>query len=162
MGTGKSTVGPIVAEMFSRPFYDLDKFISQKERKSISEIFTESGEEYFRKLESEIIAELSLLENVVIAVGGGALISEANRRVISQRGVIFCLAAQPETIVKRLDGCDDRPLLNSSYKLERVNELLKLRKAAYDKSSYMIDTSRLTPLEVATEIKRLFLRDEAV
>jgi shikimate kinase len=102
MGTGKTTIGRIVADLLGWPFYDLDKIISRRDNRNISEIFAESGEAYFRGLESLVIDELRLLESAVITVGGGAFISDNNRLKMAENGVIFCLTAEPEIIVKRL------------------------------------------------------------
>jgi shikimate kinase len=160
MGTGKTTVGRIVADLLGWTFYDLDKIISRRDNRSISEIFAESGEAYFRELESLVIDELRLLENAVIAVGGGAFISDDNRLKMAENGVIFCLTAEPEEIVRRLADKNDRPLLSVSQKLERINKLMSARKAVYDKSSYTIDTTKLTPAEIAGEIERIFMKNK--
>ena len=160
MGTGKTTVGRIVADLMGRPFFDVDKIISQRDSRNISEIFAESGEEYFRKLESLVIDDLSLLEDAVIAVGGGTFISDDNRLKMAENGMIFCLTAEPVIIATRLENKNDRPLLNVSRKLEHISELMSARKPVYDKSSYTIDTSGLTPAEIAGEIERIFMENE--
>jgi shikimate kinase len=160
MGTGKTTVGRIVADLLGWPIYDLDKIISKRDNRNISEIFAESGKAYFRTLESLIIDELHSLENAIIAVGGGALINHDNKLKMTRNGILFCLTAKPEIIAQRLADVSDRPLLNVPRKLERIKELLNDRKSIYDKSSYVIDTTELTPAEVAGKIERIFLKHE--
>ena len=84
MASGKSTIGPIVANTLGWEFYDLDKEIEKRERKTIPDIFKENGEKYFRKLEIEVLKELSTGNSLIISLGGGALTNQLNRKIIKQ------------------------------------------------------------------------------
>ncbi len=91
MGTGKSTVGQLVAAKLGHEFVDMDTLIEQREGRPIPRIFAESGEPYFRQLEAAVCKELATRSGLVIATGGGALVSEPNLRVMEQSGLVICL-----------------------------------------------------------------------
>jgi len=103
-------------------------------------------------LETEMIKKLSERNNIVISTGGGAVVRQENVDVLKKNGVIVCLTAKPETIVRRTGNSDDRPLLQVEDPLEKIKELLNFRKLFYEKADIMIDTEGKTPLHIAEEI----------
>ena len=107
-GTGKTSVGQALSKRLGWEFVDTDQLITDSTNKSIPEIFTECGEQYFRKLESDILALASKKEAQVISTGGGAPMDANNRRVMENTGLIICLEAKPETIHERLSDEDNR------------------------------------------------------
>lgn len=158
MATGKSTVGRELARQLSFDVADTDDLIEERAGKSISDIFSEDGEEALRNLESEIAQEVSNLTGHVIITGGGIVLREANIQALKKAGPIFCLTASPEVILQRTQGTSHRPLLQTPDPLGRIRELLQIREPFYDSSDYMIDTSAMTILEVVEWIMDM-LRD---
>jgi 3-dehydroquinate synthase len=152
MGTGKSAVGRVVAQRLGRKFVDMDNAIVLRAGKPIPRIFAEYGESAFRALESEVCAELSEQENLVIATGGGALVNADNRRTMTDSGTVVCLNASPDEILRRVGGDDSRPLLNVPDPRARIEELLEVRRAAYQAIPWQIDTTALSIDEVAEQV----------
>jgi shikimate kinase len=157
MGTGKTTVGKMLAEDYGLGFVDTDELIEKKAGdRRISEIFEKSGEAYFRKIEKDVIRDVSLRENVVISTGGGATADKENLSLFKKKSIIICLTARPEVILERIRKEEGiRPLLSVEDPLKRIKDLLDIRREAYMKSDIIIDTSDLTPGEVAERIKAL-------
>ncbi len=156
MGAGKSTVGRIIARALGMRFVDLDEEIEKKAGMSIPEIFSKYGEEHFRDIESEIIKEVSSLSNAVIVTGGGAVIREENRKMLRENGVIVYLHVEPEEAFRRLKDDTSRPLLRVENPLQRIKELMDKRKEFYRDNDFEVDTTGLSPEEVAEEvIKRI-------
>ncbi len=154
MGTGKTSVGKIVAAKLKREFVDMDAVIQAREGSSIRAIFEARGEAYFRAREAELCTELGSRENLVIATGGGALLNPGNRAAFADARVV-CLDATAETILARLSGATDRPLLASADSRRRVDELLLARRDAYAQLKFHIDTTEKTIEQVAEEIIEL-------
>lgn len=114
-GSGKSTIGALLSKELLRPFVDTDELIEEKAGRTIPDIFSKFGEEYFRKLESEVIAETSKKTGLVVATGGGAVLKKENVKNLSQNGKIFFLDRPLEQIVPTAD----RPLSNSELSLKK-------------------------------------------
>jgi shikimate kinase len=152
MGTGKSTVGRVLAGQLQMPFYDLDELIEQESGLSISTIFREQGEAVFRVLERSVVCRLAELKGCVIATGGGTIVDPENLRRLRAHGDIICLTAAPERILERTRGMEHRPLLWHADKLERIREVMRVRAPIYAQVGEPIDTTDLTVEEVATLI----------
>ncbi len=121
MGSGKSTIGPILANTIGYEFADLDKLIEQAAGISVGSIFREKGEAYFRSLERSCIAQVSLLPRTVISLGGGTMVDADNSRVIIATGIVVYLKITPDQIFRRLHFRTDRPLLTNAEG-ERLGE----------------------------------------
>lgn len=148
MGTGKTTVGQLVADRLGRPFIDTDAEIVHRMGMSVPEIFAKEGEAGFRHIERRLCRFLSAGRGLVIATGGGMLVDAGNRDVMLASGVVVCLTATPEAILERLkDENDERPLLRGDWRA-----LLEQRRAAYAAIPIQIDTTGKTPAQVAQEI----------
>ena len=152
MGTGKTEVGRILAQKLSYTLVDADTEIEKEQKTTITEIFKQYGEPKFRDIESDVIKRLSELGKAVISTGGGAVLRQENMDNLRKKGVIICLGASPETILKRTSNNNDRPLLQVEDPLKKIKELLEFRMPYYEKADIMIDTENKTPLEVADEI----------
>jgi shikimate kinase len=152
MGTGKSSVGKILAGKLGWQFYDIDEIIEHEVGTSIAEIFSKRGEEYFRKLEANVVKLLSVLDESVISCGGGVVLFEKNMDELEINGIVVCLTASAEKIFKRTGKTKNRPLLNVEDPVTKIKELLEHRKKYYDRCALAIDTDNLTPEEVASKI----------
>jgi shikimate kinase len=152
MGTGKTEVGRILSRKLGYVLVDADTEIEKEQGITITEIFKQYGEPKFREIESNVIKRLSEIKNAVISTGGGAVLRQENMDNLRKNGVIICLTASPETILKRTGNNNDRPLLQVDNPLQKIKELLKFRRPYYEKADIMIDTENKTPLEVADEI----------
>lgn len=150
MGTGKTAVGRILAERLKRPFVDTDEWIEERAGMAISDIFAARGEAAFRRMEGDICRELSQQAGLVIATGGGTLMDPDNRRLLEATGRVICLLATPETIVHRLAGQNDRPLLAGADALEAAQKILQQREPSYRSFEWQIDTSGLTMDQVVS------------
>ncbi len=154
MGTGKSEVGKELAKMLGYEFMDTDELIERREGIPVSEIFDKCGEPYFRKIESEIIDEVSVMENVVISTGGGAVVRSENRMNLKRNSIMICLTASPEIIYERTSGYDNRPLLKTDDPYMRIKELLKEREPYYSEADIRIDTTQLETQKVVEMIMK--------
>lgn len=152
MGTGKTEVSKTLALRLKKQRLCMDDMIEWKVGKPISRIFEEDGEAYFRKVESEIAIAVSKDKEVIIDAGGGVLIDEQNVKRLKEHGAIFCLTAGPEVILERTKRYIHRPLLNADKPLDRIKNLLRERAEYYKRADYTIDTSDITPDEVADRI----------
>ena len=152
MATGKTCVGKELAAKKKMRFLDLDELIELKERRTISDIFTQYGEPGFRRIEKRILKEVAKEINFVVACGGGIVIDPENIKIMKENGVIVCLTAKPEVILKRASGATHRPLLNVCNPKEQIGHLLKLRAPFYARADHVIDTSKLSVEQVVQKI----------
>ena len=152
MGAGKTVTGQEVAARLGRPFVDLDDIIVERAGKPIPAIFAEDGEPAFRAFEAAICGELSASAGLVIAVGGGAVVSAANREALSRGGTLICLDAAPETILRRIGDDDNRPMLAGADRLARIYGLLAQRAEAYAAIAAHLDTTHLSIAAAAERV----------
>ena len=152
MGTGKTTVGKLLAWRFGMTFIDMDHVIEQRAGKAVSRIFAEDGEPHFRALERGLVVELSKGQGQVIGAGGGIVLNPDNIRDFQRTGAVVCLTARPEVILGRLAGDESRPLLQGDAKAAKVLALLESRRALYEAIPFKVDTSGLTPEDVVAGI----------
>ncbi len=165
MASGKSTIGPILANTLGWDFYDLDKVIEQELGKSIVKIFQEEGEEYFREKETYILQLLSGKQNVIISLGGGTSSNNNNLELMKKNGKIIYLKASTESLYQRLRFKKDRPMLNQDTYDEngknlkqKISELLEKRTPFYEQADLVIDTD-LYPLgKTVDKIAKLIIK----
>ena len=157
--TGKTKVGQKVAWKLGLKFIDIDEEIVRSYGKAIAEIFARDGEERFRELESKVLDRVCQGSDTVIATGGGAVMSAANRDMMLESGVVICLEAKPATIYRRLvkDAEDPtnreaRPLLAGPEPLRRIEWLKGFRQPYYTLADWTVHTDNLTVEEVADEV----------
>ena len=152
MGTGKTEVSKILAQRLKRPRFCTDDMIEFKAGEKIAKIFELEGEVYFRRLEADVIKAVSKDKNIIIDAGGGVVIDEHNVRHLKEHGVVFCLTARPEVILERTKAYTHRPILNAEDPYAKINELLGTRAEYYKRADYSIDTSDMTPDQVADKV----------
>ena len=131
MGAGKSSVGRLLAKRARKSFFDSDQVIEERTGVSIATIFHHEGEEGFRARERTVIADLAALDNIVLATGGGAILSEDNRQSLGSNGFVVYLKAQVEDLWKRTHADKSRPLLDTENPLERLKDLFLVRDPIY-------------------------------
>jgi shikimate kinase len=148
MGTGKTTVGMLVAKRLNRTFIDTDELIESETGKSISDIFERYGECHFRKIEHLLFKSILATNNKVIATGGGTLVEEENT-ILTKDSIVFCLTARIDDLKQRLYGQSHRPLIQNDKVEKNIEKLLCMRQAAYDRISNQIITSDKKPEEIA-------------
>lgn len=151
MGTGKSTVGQLLAARLGWAFADTDTEIEEKEGMAIPVLFERHGEAYFRRVETDVVKELAAGQSQVIATGGGAVLAEANRAAMLDAGLVVALKADKQTIVERVSADANRPLLRGGVEA-RVEALLADRATAYDFAHVTIDTTGMSAEQVADAI----------
>ncbi len=156
MGTGKTTVGKMIAEKTGMPLLDMDSLIVERAGKSINEIFAEDGEPHFRVLERELVQELAAQEGQIISTGGGIVLNPENIADFEKNGLVVCLLANSETVLDRVRHDSARPLL-AGDKEAKIVELLESRKPLYEAIAHKIDTNgRPSPEPTAQEIIDLY------
>ncbi len=143
-GSGKSTVGRHIARDIGLPFIDTDHVIEQRIGCSIREYFETQGEQAFRDVEETVIEEVMRLEGHVVATGGGAVLRQANRQVLHDRGVVVYLRSTPEDLARRLRHDSHRPLLQGGNDpLHRLRTLFQDRDPLYRRTAhFVIETGR--------------------
>ncbi len=156
MGSGKSTVGQLVATEMNMNFVDVDFRIEEQEGISISEIFARYGESAFRDLESKMIQELSSSQDLVIATGGGVVLRPSNMEVLGQSGILVYLHVDEETVLTRTKGHSHRPLLKGDHPSQRIAALLKERQPLYDAIAHCVETKGRTLQEVVRAVIRIY------
>jgi shikimate kinase len=158
MGTGKTTIAGALSKKLKMTYVSTDKLIEDKEKTSIREIFSKKGEKYFRKIEKDAVKEASLMKNVVIDAGGGAVIDPENVENLKQNGRVICLWAEAGVILERTRSYAHRPLLNVENPLNEIKELLARRQPFYERADQHIHTSGKAPEEIVRDIERI-MRD---
>ncbi len=154
MGCGKSTVGKSLAKATGRDFLDVDKYIVDKAGCSISRIFAEHGEEYFRALETEALNEIyNTVTGTVISTGGGLPMRKVNRDILNRLGEVVYLDVSPDCVYERLKDDTTRPLLQSENPMERIEELLGFRRPVYlDGADRTVNVSYRTVEDIIKDI----------
>ncbi len=152
MGTGKSSVGRRLANRLRRPFVDMDTKIEHQEGRSISEIFANEGESYFRDLERALVLEISGQEDLVVSTGGGVLMDPRNLADFRKSGTVICLCTTVDTILDRVMRDRKRPLLDCEDPRAKIEDLLAERQAMYQAVSIQVDTTGASHDEVCDRI----------
>ncbi len=156
MGTGKSSVGHLVADLLHFDFLDTDELIQSRASQSITEIFTRHGEPHFRELERRAVEELSARTKTVIATGGGLPAHGDNLDQLKTHSLVICLWASPEKIWERVHSQSHRPLLKDPDPLSKIRQLLEARDPFYRQADVLINTDVRSAREVAHQVVHQF------
>ncbi|MBI3003797.1 MAG: shikimate kinase [Ignavibacteriales bacterium] len=162
MGSGKSTIGPILANTIGFEYVDVDRLIEKKTDKRIIDIFAEAGERTFRDVERQTLQEVSSLDAAVVSLGGGTIANDENFELIHNHGVIVYLQLSPEEILQRVHRRTDRPLLKDSKgnllngaELDaRIRELLNIREQFYSRADIIVPADKKKVGATVDEIVR--------
>jgi shikimate kinase len=156
MGAGKTTIGRQIAKALGRDFYDSDKEVEKRTGATIPLIFELEKEEGFRLRESAMIKELLSKDSIVLATGGGAVLSEKNRKYMSNHGFVIYLCAPLEQLVRRTARDKNRPLLQTKNPKKTIEELLTKRDPLYrEVADIVIETDGLTVRQVVSKLQKI-------
>lgn len=148
MGSGKTTVGKILAQKTGVPFVDVDRRIVAKTGMEINSIFNTYGESYFRDIEEETLNEIMAKKHQIVSCGGGIILREANRQLLKRQAINCWLYNSPETALSRIKN-SNRPLLNNENPIATAHALLEERTALYHEiAHYKIFTENLSLIQV--------------
>lgn len=154
MGTGKSTVGRLLADRLGMEFCDTDAMVEKRAGKTIAEIFEDLDEDAFRGMETEILKEITGKGNLVVSTGGGIVVTKGNMEIMRSAGKLITLMASPEQIFERIKDDRGRPLLNVDSPLDEIKRLIYDRAPFYINTDYIVETTELSPEDAAEEIIR--------
>lgn len=153
MGAGKSTISSTLHDVFAMDVIEMDQLISERNGMSISEIFANNGEEYFRNEETNLLIEIQSRKNVIVSCGGGVPMREVNVREMKKSGKVILLTASPETILDRVKESHDRPLLENNKNVDFIADLMEKRKPKYEAAAdIVINTDNKTSIQICEEI----------
>ena len=153
MGVGKTTIGRVLADHLGLEFFDSDREIEASTGADIPWIFDVEGESGFRVRETRMIEQLTQKKNIVLATGGGAVMSAENREWLMARGVVVYLRAPISQQVERTSRDKTRPLLQTPDPEQRIRELMKIREPLYQEvADIVVDTYRRNPKTVSQDI----------
>lgn len=138
----------------------MDDMIEKHENKSISDIFAESGEAYFRQIETEVLKDIAAKDNAIVSCGGGVPLKDENIQIMKESGTIVWLTASPETIYNRVCGNNKRPLLKNNMTIEHITEMMNNRHAQYEKAAdHQVSTEAGIPEKTAEAVIKKCLPD---
>jgi shikimate kinase len=156
MGTGKTSVGRLVAEQLHFHYLDTDETIQTRTGRSIADIFAKDGEPAFRTLEKKLVEELASHKKTVISTGGGLPAHSANLDSLKTHALVVCLWASPEKIWERLKNQTHRPLLHDADPQKKIRELLAAREPFYRQADVLVNTDIRSVREVVQQVVHQF------
>lgn len=161
MGTGKTSVGRLVADLLHFDFLDTDEVIQTQQGLTVTEIFSTGGEPAFRKLEQQLVGELAARTKTVIATGGGLPTHPENLASLKTHALVVCLWASPEKIWERVKNQTHRPLLHAPDPQKKIRELLAVREPFYKQADVLLNTELRSVREVAQQVTHQFRLESA-
>ena len=156
MGTGKSSVGRLIADHLQFTFVDTDEWIEKQAGKSIAQIFAQSGEVAFREHERNVVSELGNLKHAVISTGGGLGANAENLASLKAHALVVCLWASAQIIWERVQNQTHRPLLQGPDPKSKIHELLAAREPFYRQADVLVNTEVRSLKEVAQHVMHEF------
>ena len=158
MAVGKTTLGKIVAKKQKLEFIDIDSNIEKKNSMTIVEIFEKKGEKFFREEEEKEVLESMKKKNCVIALGGGAFVNKIIREYVLKNAISIWLTLNIETLIKRTQWNEQRPLLNKKNNKKKLNELFEERKNFYKLANHKIVCDELSKNDIVKKIMTLYAK----
>ncbi len=161
MGTGKTSLGKMLAAKLGCAFVDLDQKIEADAAMKIPDIFALHGEAHFRKLERDAVEEVSKRHGIVIATGGGTVKDARNVQLLKEHGIMICLTTSVDELLKRTEMKGERPVLDNTHQSQgdrraAIEKLLAERRQFYSQADYFVDTTDWSPLELVENIIKFF------
>jgi shikimate kinase len=157
MGTGKTTVGSLVADRLGIEFIDLDRNITENAGQPIKDIFASEGEASFRQREADALRRAAAISAAVVATGGGAVLDPENRRLMKASGSVVWLRGSVDTLKTRIGDAQQRPLLQTTDVTRTLSDLLEERTPAYEAAAdYTVETDDLQPAEIAAIVEAIW------
>jgi shikimate kinase len=156
MGTGKSSVGQLVAAQLHFAFLDTDHMIEARAGRTVSELFEQEGEPAFREREHQLVEELTQRRKTVISTGGGLPVRTENMASLKTHSLVICLWASPEKIWERVGSQTHRPLLKDPNPLAKIKQLLDVREKHYRAADVLLNTETRSLKEVAQQVIHQF------
>lgn len=162
MGAGKSTIAGQLATLLEMQRVEMDQMIVEEQGMAISEIFEKYGEEYFRDIETQTLIALQKKKQTIVSCGGGVVVREENEGHMKKNGRVILLTARPETILERVKGSTERPILNNNMNVDFISELMEKRRERYlAVADYIVETDGKDVMSICEEIiARLLEMDE--
>ncbi len=155
MGAGKTSVSAAMGRLLNREVIEMDQRIAQDEGMSVSDIFAQKGEPYFRACETALLESFLHAEPKIVSCGGGVPLREENVAAMRRSGTIVLLSARPEVILDRVKDSDERPLLQGKKNIPAISALMEQRRPKYEAAADItVDTSELSIEEVCQEVLR--------
>jgi|TARA_Y100001970_G_scaffold290873_1_gene426064 shikimate kinase len=155
MGSGKSTIGYLVAQKLKKRFVDVDRVIEKEMKNSIAEIFEKKGEKFFRGIEEKIVLKTLKNNDTVISLGGGSFVNEKIRKEVLNKNISFWLNWSSLVLLKRIKKNNNRPVVFNMLDNEILN-LINLRSKFYIRSNYKIDCDGMTKKQIVKKIKNIY------
>lgn len=153
MGSGKSTIATCLAKNYGMDMIDMDQLIVESEGMSISDIFTQKGEVYFRDAETKLLIQMQGEKNKVISCGGGVVLRDENVQVMKKSGQVVLLDAKPETILERVKNDENRPLLRGNKNVQFIRDMMEKRQPKYEATAdFVVYTDGKGADEICKEI----------
>ncbi len=152
MGSGKSTIGKLLADKIKAGFVDVDYEIVQNTQMSISDIFSKYGEKYFREQEANTIKSVFQEEGLVISLGGGAFENVETRNYLMEFSNVIYLKTSSDVIFERIKMDKSRPLLKDNMNIETINYIINEREKNYELAKFIISTDNKEPEQIVDEI----------
>ncbi|MCC8104448.1 MAG: shikimate kinase [Clostridiales bacterium] len=153
MGAGKSTIARTLRDEYGMRLIEMDEQIESQEGRTISQIFAEDGEDYFRSLETRLLVDLANEKNTVVSCGGGVAMRTENVAAMRACGRIVYLSASPETIYERVRHTHNRPLLEGNMNVEYIEAMMKKRLPKYlEAADLTVETDGKSALQICQEI----------
>ena len=161
MGSGKSTIGGLIAKKLNVKLIDVDRKIETMQNQKISQIFEDKGETYFRELEFNVTIQSLNNDNKIISIGGGAFMNKELRKIIRQKSSTFWLYWSADTLIKRIKNNDKRPVVKN-MKYADIKKLISERNKIYNFSDYKIICENLKKAEIVEKIIKICKKNEIV
>lgn len=151
MGSGKTTIATLLGSKLSLPVIDIDTVIEANQQKTVSQIFTQEGEEFFRTTERETILNVFKYKDTIISLGGGSFEDFKTREFLLQNSQVIYLKTSAQIILQRLENTNTRPLL-SDISIEKIEHLIRVREKNYELAHHIVVTDNKSPSEIIQEI----------
>ena len=152
MGSGKTTIGKLLGEKLTLRSIDIDVIIEQNEKRTISEIFQNEGEKYFRNIERETIEKNFTNKDLIISLGGGAFEDQLTQELLLKNSTVIYLKTSPNVILKRIKNNTNRPLLKNQMTVEKIQSIILQRQKNYELANITILTDNKNTDKIVEEI----------